>query len=182
MNNKIRKLRTLVGLTETQLSNLLNMSSYKYIRCEIGTIDFPTESVVLLSIIFQVPIDYLLYNKYSIEDVIKSSNVSDLKLKSKQDILRDFQDNICRTCSCSFSKISYKVIRQVIIDKQKNFSENLAIICNEQNLNELDLIANLKISDELYKNIKSAKYLPDINLLIKFSEYLGVSLKNLFDL
>ena len=92
MNNKIRKLRTLVDLTETQLSSLLNMSSYKYKRCENGTMDFPIEAVILLSIIFQVPIDYLLYNKYSIEDVIKNSNVSDLKLKSKQDVLRDFQD------------------------------------------------------------------------------------------
>lgn len=180
VHNKIRKLRISVNLTETEISNLLNISSYKYRRYESGEINITSETVVLLSIIFQVPLDFFLYDKYSIEDVINKSFVKRLDIREHEDIITNLEQNLCRACPYECTKISYRVIKRVIQKKQNIFSENIKNIRCEKLLEIEDVSKALRIPKELYLNIEKSQCFPDISLLVELANYLSVPIDSLF--
>ena len=180
MYRKIRELRMVANLTETQVSNLLNISSYKYRRCEAGEINFASETIILLSLVFQVSLDFLLRDKYSVEDVLNNSNIKSLSLKKPKDIIDEFEKNICTECPYGCIKTSYRVIKRVIQNKQEFFSKNLKKIRCDKLLEIEDISDDLGISKELYQNIETAQCLPDVTLIIKLANYFTISIDSLF--
>ena len=69
MGNRIKALREGTGLSETQISSLLNISSYKYKRVENGSLNLTVDVLVLLSIMYGVPMSFLTFDRYETDDI-----------------------------------------------------------------------------------------------------------------
>ncbi len=78
MHSKIKEVRMQLGLSETQVSSLLNISSYKYRRYENGNLVLPVEILVLLSIMYDISIDLLVFDKYSFETILYKESIKKL--------------------------------------------------------------------------------------------------------
>lgn len=78
LSNKLKKLREEKGITQKELSELLNISTSAYGYYEQGK-SFPNlETILLLSEYYNVSIDYLLGKsnyKYCVETLLKKFNI-----------------------------------------------------------------------------------------------------------
>ena len=63
ISEKIKAIRELLGLSETQVSNIIFMNSYKYRKSEINAAYLSMEKLLLLSIAYKIPLDKLILEK-----------------------------------------------------------------------------------------------------------------------
>ena len=59
-SKRLKELRLMYGYTQTQVANMLNIKQQSYIRYEYGTGEPNLQTLVLLSEIYNVSVDYLL--------------------------------------------------------------------------------------------------------------------------
>ena len=59
-SKRLKELRSMYGYTQTQVANMLNIKQQSYIRYEYGTGEPNLQTLVMLSEIYNVSIDYLL--------------------------------------------------------------------------------------------------------------------------
>ena len=90
MNQKIRFLRETLGLTEKEISSFLNISSYKYITFEKTAIDIPCDILILLSRIYAINLELLLYSKYNNEDLFSELKRQEIFFEDKSVILETY--------------------------------------------------------------------------------------------
>ena len=62
MYSRVRGLREDIGINQTQMAKLLNMSQTGYSKYETGENDMPTEILIKLADIYGVSTDYILNN------------------------------------------------------------------------------------------------------------------------
>ena len=79
MHNKIKAIRIHLGLTYTQVSSLINISSYKYKRYENGTIELSSDILILLSLMYGVSLDHLIFSKFTVNEILSSPSINCLK-------------------------------------------------------------------------------------------------------
>lgn len=60
MYRRLRSLRENKKMTQQQVADYLHMSQTGYNQYEIGKNDIPTNILIKLSILYEVPIDYIL--------------------------------------------------------------------------------------------------------------------------
>ena len=59
-SKRLKELRLMYGYTQTQVANMLNIKQQSYIRYEYGTGEPNLQTLVMLSDIYNVSVDYLL--------------------------------------------------------------------------------------------------------------------------
>lgn len=180
MYKKIKLLREHFGLSESQISSLLNISSYKYKRFENGTLEIPIIIIVLLAIMYDLSIDELVFDRYSLSDILDSKSTEHfLRCSSEENFLR-LEKNICEYCSAENCVLNYRTIKNVQNALNEKFSKNLFNIRTIKKLEILEISRLLNVSVEYYTNIEQGKFWPKIHEVIKLSQILLISIDEMF--
>ena len=180
MNIKLRELRIYLKLTETQISSLLNISSYKYKRFEKGELPIPVEIILLLSIMYNIPFDYIIYDKYDISDLIKTLIKNNSSLEENTTPVKIIETNIIKNPYSTGTIINQKLIKSILCFYIENFSNNLIILRKNKNL-EIQKAANkLSIDIEHYSALEKGVRWPSIFDIFKIANGFKVCPQDLF--
>lgn len=179
MHTKLKAIREYIGLSEAQISLYLNISCYKYKRIENGTIDISLEIVLLLSYIYDILIDYLIFDSCSLDSILNNYNIQ--QIKRKRTIVSVFEQNLSKNSSIEFLKVSYKIINKIKKESLKILSNN--IHSNRLNLNlEIgEISALLKINYDEYCLIEQGRKWPSVDQVSKITSLFCVSVHSLFE-
>jgi len=180
VNKKISIIRNTLGLTESDISSVLNISSYKYRNFEKGTLEIPMEIVVLISLAYEIPICYLIFDKYSSKTILELDSIIRLKHQNRVAILDTIKNNICRVNSYNYNSINYSVIKNVLKNVLKFFSDNLIEIRKDKSIEAVELATMLSMPEKEYSRLEEGIKFPNIYTLFKLSECLDVSVDELF--
>ena len=123
MSNRIKALREGTGLSETQISSLLNISSYKYKRVENGSLNLTVDVLVLLSIMYGVPMSFLTFDRCETDDISLNKFIEKYKNLSENDVISILKFRICQYCTFECSSVNYRVTKNILSRTIKSFSE-----------------------------------------------------------
>jgi transcriptional regulator with XRE-family HTH domain len=176
ISQKIKAVRELLDLTETQISNIIYMNSYKYKKCEINEAYLSIENVLLLSIAYKIPLSELIHTQYTVEDILRNDYLNYLKEFKKKDIEVILKDNLCSYFVPPKKKLNYTTIDLLLRNERKSFATRLKNIRQEKQL-ELQTIVNLsELTISEYRNFESGFSFPNPDQLVRLSKILEVSL------
>ncbi len=181
LNNKIIGIRKYLDLTQTQASNLLNLSSYKYRWYEERNVEFPIELVLILSLIYGVPIDYFISDQYSIADTLSFDSIQELKELDNSQKLQAMKSNIVKHIPYKKKTISYRSINNIINKYKQRFAENLEKFRTEKGLEYDSMAKEFNVSEDEYMLMESKNFLPDKSTLLTIAEVLKVDVQTLFN-
>lgn len=179
---KIKAVRELLGITEIQVSNMICVNSYKYKRCERDVNYISSEMLILLSIIYKVPFEMFLLEKYTVEDILESEYLNSLKGLDRKQIESALKDNLCRYFLKKRKKANYTTINMILQNERKKFAANLKDIRGLKQLAIINISSAMELSDALYKTFESASVLPDPSQLICLINYLNIAINSLISL
>lgn len=175
MNQKIKFLREILGLTEKEISSFLNISSYKYSSFEKVPADIPCEILILLSRIYAVNIELLIDSKYGNQDLL--SELKKQGLTEEENILDRLRLNLLQ----SNAKITYSSIRNVkngfqqnIINFINNFIENSAVSVT-------DFAKSVDIDKQNLKSILLKNRFIELDELKSISEKLNIPVSDIIN-
>ena len=181
MHTKLKTIRIFIGVSEAQISSLLNVSCYKYRRMEDESLTISMENIFLLSCIFDIPIDYLIFDKYTIETIINSSSIQKLSMYSKDNISLELENNLLKHSSVKFSKATYRTIKKISQENLIIMSKFIYKCRLKMNL-EIDEVANsLTIEHNDYCLIEQGKQWPSLNQILKMSDLFCMDIYRFFE-
>lgn len=180
MNIKLRELRIYLKLTETQISSLLNISSYKYKRFEKGELPIPVETILLLSIMYNIPFDYIICDKYDISDLIKTLIKNNSSLEENTTPVKIIENNIIKNPYSTGTIINQKLIKSILCFYIENFSNNLIILRKNKNLEIQKIADKLSIDLEHYSALEKGVSWPSIFDIFKIANGFKVCPQDLF--
>ena len=180
MNIKLKELRIYLKLTETQISSLLNISSYKYKRFEKGELPIPVEIILLLSIMYNIPLDYIICDKYDISDLIKTLIKNNSSLEENTTSVKIIENNVIKNPYSTGTIINQKLIKSILCFYIENFSNNLTILRKNKNLEMQKVADKLSIDIEHYSALEKGISWPNIFELLKIADGFKVCPQDLF--
>lgn len=179
ISEKIKAIRELLGLSETQVSNIIFMNSYKYRKSEINAAYLSMEKLLLLSIAYKIPLDKLILEKYSTDIVLRNDYLKNLNDFDKNEIETILKDNLCSYFVPKRKKFNYTTIDLLLRNARKLFATRLKNIRQEKQL-ELQTIVNLsELSISEYRNFESGFSFPNPDQIVRLSEVLEVNITEL---
>lgn len=180
MNIKLRELRIYLKLTETQISSLLNISSYKYKRFEKGELPIPVEVILLLSIMYNIPFDYIICDKYDISDLIKTLIKNNSSLEENTTPVKIIESNVIKNPYSTGTIINQKMIKSILCFYIENFSNNLIILRKNKNLEIQKVADKLSIDLEHYSALEKGVSWPSIFDIFRIASVFNVRPQDLF--
>lgn len=180
--NKINAIRTYLGFTEKQISSLLNISCYKYRRYEKGNFDISTEILLLLSIMYHIPIDYLFFSRYSVKAIKEHLDQSSFFNCPQNNRFHILERNLYEHSDISSSKINIKVIQNILNTHKAFLGTNLYNIRLNRRVELNELCNSLGISAKEYLMIENSSMFPSVSQLQIVSEVLEIEIYKLFSI
>ena len=180
MNIKLRELRIYLKLTETQISSLLNISSYKYRRFENGELPIPVEIILLLSIMYKIPFDYIIYDKYNVSDLIKALIKNNSSLKGTMTPIKILENNIIEHTYSTGMVINQKMLKGILVFYITNFSNNLFSLRNSKELEMQNVADKLNIDLEYYSTLERGSNWPNLFVLLEIASFYNIQPLDLF--
>ncbi len=182
ISEKIKSIREFIGLSEMQVSNIIYMNSYKYKRCEINEAYLSIEKSLLLSIAYKIPLDELILEKYSTEDILKNDYLNHLKDLDKKCIEAILKDNLCSYFIPKRKKFNYTTIDLILRNERKLLGIKLKKIRQEKQL-DIQMVANMSELEILeYRNFESGFSFPNPVQLVRLTEVLETSINDIIKL
>lgn len=109
MANNLLLLRQYSKATPKQLSRLLNISVHTYYYYEKGRMDIPYEIIMLLSLIYRIPAEYVSQDGLEAnEDVLDA-----VRVLAQLDDPERYKRMICNLMQSNQSTITYRQVRQI---------------------------------------------------------------------
>ena len=179
MNKKIKAIRLAFDLTETEIASLLNISNYKYKRIENGSIEIKFNLLILISIMYNIPIDMLVFDKFGLEEVLSSKSISNIKNMQKDKILSVLLNNLCRFNGMNCYAINYRVTKNILKKCLDTFSNNLYNLRIKFSFEIFELAKEISVNVENYLNIERGICWPSINEVIHLSRIFSISINEL---
>lgn len=176
---KIKAVRELLGISETQVSNTIYVNSYKYKRSEGDIAYLTTEMLILLSIIYKVPFEKFLSDEYSVEDIISDDYLNSLKGLGKDQIEIILKDNLCSYFPKKRKKANSTTIDLILKNERKNFRDNLKSMRESNKFEASQMAELLEIELTEYINLESRSVLPNPIQFKEFSKKLNVKSSDL---
>lgn len=174
MSNRIKELREVTGLSETQISSLLNISSYKYKRLENGSLNLTADVLVLLSIMYGVPIDFLIFDRYDTDNFSLNYLIEKIENRPEIEVISILASNMCQYCTFECSSVNYRVVKNILSRTIKSFSENLYNLRCKKSLELFDICSKLQIDIKHYVTLEEGKVWPTLyeleNLALIYSK------------
>ena len=182
MHNKIKEIRMRLGLSEAQVSSLLNISSYKYRRYEDVSLTISVEVFVLLSIMYDVSIDFLVFDKFSINVILKEESVVKFLNVSPKERLAILESNMCKYCTFNCVSINFRVVKNIIKRFLNNFSNNLyELRCLKScEISEISSLLNIEV--ERYILLENGKAWPTVYELIEIGSVFSKSINDVLEI
>lgn len=171
MHNKIKKIRIQMGLSEAQISSYLNISSYKYRRYEDGSLLLTVDVLILLSIMYDISIDLLIFDKYSVELILNEATIKELLKVSKNERAEIIEYNVCKYCTFDCISINYRVIKNILAKYLNELAKNLKILRCSQLLEISEISSVIQSDIEYYINLENGKVWPSVYDLLQLSEF-----------
>lgn len=176
---KIKAIRLLLGITETQVSNIIFMNSYKYKRSEKDIAYLSTENLVLLSLIYKVPLEKILFTEYSVEDIVNDEYLNSLKGLEKEQIEVVLKDNLSSYFVSKRNKTNSTTVDLIIKNERKIFRENLKRLRESRELDVPQMAELLGIDTVEYSRLENSSSLPKPYQLMEFIKKLEIQLTDL---
>ncbi len=176
MNQKIKFLRETLGLTEKEISSFLNISSYKYVSFEKTATDIPCDILILISRIYGISIEFLLYSKFNEQDLL--SELERQGLIDENNVLDRLRQNLLQNID---TKITYRSIRKVKNDFQQNIISFINNLIKDSRMNLLDFAKYMGIDKQGLESILSKKRFIELDELKGISEKFNVSVDNIIN-
>ena len=176
MNQKLKFLRETLGLTEKEISLLLNISSYKYAALEkVGT-DVPCEIVLLLSRIYNIDIELLINNNFTNKDLLTEIRSKNYYRFQKNDMFDALKENLLGNFA---ETLSYRSIKKIKGIMQQDIINNLLTIIKVNNLTKYEFSDISEIDVEKFESLLTKKRFIDINELIIISKNFNVLISDI---
>lgn len=179
MNNKIKEIRVKLGLSETQISSVLYISSYKYRRYEKDPFIISVEVLVLLSIMYDIPIDLLVFDKFSSEVIFKETSMKKILKLSENERFAILKSNMCKYSTFSCASISYRVVNNILARVLKRFSRNLQVLRYSKLWGIPEIASTLQFDVEYYINLESGEIWPSVYDLVELSSVFDKSVNEI---
>lgn len=179
MHSKIKEIRIRLGLSEAQISSLLNISSYKYRRYENGSLSLTAEVLVLLSIMYNIPIDLLAFDRFSMALIFKEVSMIELLQLSEEERISVLEANMCKYCAFKCNVINYRVVKNILSGFLKNFAMNLQKLRCSRLFEISELASLLQSSVEYYVNLESGKIWPSVYDLVELSSFFAKTINEI---
>lgn len=176
MHSKIKEIRIRLGLSETQISSLLNISSYKYRRYEDGSLTISVEVLMLLSIMYDVSIDLLAFDKFNVEVIFKEESIIKMLSVSEKERIVILESNMCKYSTFNCASINYRVVKNIIARFLNNFSKNLYELRCMKLFEVSEVSSLLNIEVERYIHLEKGKTWPTV---YELTEIASVFLKSI---
>lgn len=180
ISEKIKAIRILLGLTETQISSLLFISSYRYRRCEKNEDYITVDILFLLSIIYNIPLDYLLLSEYTISDIENCSNLIEIVILNGEKKIHLLGRNLCHFLN--ENKVTFSSIKSFSDKLIKRIAENLKQAREERRLDIGEISALLSIDESTYMSYETGNVIITIGQLQKIADQLNVSVNDLLNM
>lgn len=181
MHNKIKEIRIHLGLTCTQVSSLINISSYKYKRYENGTIELSSDILILLSLMYDVSLDYLIFSKYTVDDILSLPSINSLNSLDLSTRLNSIENNLFAYCSFDCSNINYRVIKNILINYTNIFSKNIYVLRTSRSVEISAIAAYLNISQEDYLLYEQNSILPKPLIIADIACFFKITIDQVFN-
>lgn len=169
MHSKIKEIRMRLGLSETQISSLLNISSYKYRRYENGSLTISVEVLILLSIMYDISIDLFVFDRISVNLIFEEKSIKKILQFSEEKRVLILESNMCKYCAYSCNSINYRVVKNMLAKSLSEFSKKLQYLRCSQLLEISEISALLKLNVEYYMNLERGKIWPSVYDLVGLS-------------
>lgn len=169
MHGKIKEIRMRLGISEAQISSLLNISSYKYRRYENGSLIITSEVMILLSIMYDISIDLLIFDKFSVEAIFKEASINKILQFSEEQRVSVLESNMCKYCSQKYNVINYRVVKNILSKFLNKFAINLQQLRCSRLMEISEISSLLQSSVEYYVNLESGKIWPSVYDLVELS-------------
>lgn len=179
MHNKIKELRMHIGLSEVQISSLLNISSYKYKRYENGSLLVSVDILILLSIMYNISVDLLIFDKYIVESISKEESIKNLLNFSQKERILILESNMCRYCTFDCSTVNYRVVKNILAGFLDKFSKNLQELRCSQMLEVSELAIVIQSNVEYYASLESGRAWPSAFDLLQLSVFFSKSINEI---
>ena len=180
MYNKIKDIRTHLELSGTQISSLLNISSYKYKRYENGTIELLSETLILLSLMYDVSLDHLILSKHTIAEIYALPSIIALIELDAAERLPSIENKLCSHCSFKCTAVSYRAIKNILNRYIGTFSKNLYELRTSQTVEISAMAAYLKVSQKDYLSFERGLVLPKPLTLADIASFFSISIEQIF--
>lgn len=177
MHKKIHYLRNYYKLQESYIANLVFMNCYKYKRCESGSMPFSVEDILLLSIIFDIPFDYLALDKYSVNDIISYISRTIGAINNEIDILHTMQKNLVIAANSNTKRINYSLKEKCVNVSKNNLSRCLYQKRIDSKFESFEIADKIDISLSEYDRIEGGAYIPDIMILYELSSIFNCTIE-----
>ncbi len=179
MHRKIKAIRVQLGLSEAQISSLLNISCYKYKRYENGSLSLSLDILVLLSIIYDISIDWLILDKFSVEVICKDEAIKKILKVPQKERINILVSNMSKHCTFDCNTINYRVTKNILAGLLNRFSKNIKNMRNSQllEISEISLIIHSDV--EYYVNLENGKEWPSVYDLLQLSSIFLKSINEL---
>lgn len=182
MHSKIKEIRMRLGLSEAQVSSLLNISSYKYRRYEDGSLTISVEVLVLLSIIYEVSIDFLVFDRYNVNVIFKEESIIKLLSVSEKERTAILEANVCRYCTFNCASINYRVVKNIIMRFLSNFSKNLYELRCMKLFEVSEISSLIHVDVEHYIDLESGDVWPTVYELIEIASIFSKSINEILEI
>lgn len=179
MHSKIKEIRIRLGLSEAQISSLLNISSYKYRRFEDGTLTITVEVLVLLSIMYDIPIDLLVFDKFNTDLIFEETSIKNILDFSEKERISMLESNLCKYCTFNCTTINYRAVKNILITFQNKFSRNLYDLRYSRSLEMSETSLKLHTNVEHYLALESGKIWPSVYELVELSSVFTKSINQI---
>lgn len=179
MNVKLKRLREQLNLSESQISSLLNISSYKYRRFENNSMMPTCGEIVLLSIMYDIPIDYLILDSFNVNNILDLPQVVRLTGLPIYEILQNMESNLCAYCLRRCHHINYRYIKQILNRMKTIMGANLYDLRVEQGLSVFELSEQLNLSVESYSAFEEGKSFPSVSDLVMISMFFNIPIQQI---
>lgn len=178
MIGKVKRLRTHLNISPAEMSSYINMSCYKYKKIECGDIPLPFEKLIIISGIFNIKMDWLVFDKYRIEDILSSDCIREFtSLNNKHQVMELFRSNLLDCNNLSDTKSYYCLIRNYLKLMSKTVSSSLFYFRTSRNLSIFDMAALLCISTTEYNSLESGILWPSTEQIVIVSNELSISIE-----
>ena len=176
---KIKAVRELLGISETQVSNTIYVNSYKYKRSEGDVAYLTTEMLILLSIIYKVPFEKFLSDEYSVDEIISDGYLNSLKGLGSEQIEIILKDNLCSYFAKKRKKANSTTIDLICKNERNGFRSNLKHIREANNYEAAQMAEILGLDISEYIKLETKSVLPPPDLLKCFLKKLNVKASDL---
>lgn len=181
MHNKIKEIRLRMGLSEAQISSLLNISSYKYRRYEEGSLTVPVEVLVLLSIMYDISIDLLVFDKFSLDTILKDASITEMLKFSEKERIAMLESNMCTCCTFSCISVNYRVVKNIISQILNKFSKNLHNLRCSKSFEISEISSLLHVDVDYYIDLESGDTWPTVYELIELVSIFSKSINEILE-